>query len=156
MSEIANYQVFPKHVGHWEGTVRFLDAQLQETKHYKINQEFAAVAGKWVITNTYGFPDGTSLTHSFDVIPTGNGQVEVHSTEARFNETRMKAGEYGEDTVIFQVINSTTGHIQESETITLIQENRAELPQKRVRTAQLFQPDGGFKGLLVIEERRIS
>ena len=150
MASTAGYKAFAKNVGKWEGTIRVLDAELQETKRYNINQRFEEIGDKWVITNTYMFADGTSMSHSFDVIPTSEGSVHVTTEDVRFQATKMEAMEYGDDVVNFKIINTTTGKLQEIETITVIGEN------DRIRTAQLFNQNGEFKGLLAIAERRVG
>ncbi|UBF26577.1 hypothetical protein K9N68_00755 [Kovacikia minuta CCNUW1] len=149
-SESGGYKVFPRHVGKWEGLVRILDANLQEINRHRIAQAFKAFDHKWVIENTYLYEDGTSLTHSFDIIPTGNGEVKVETAESLLRGAAMKAHEYGDNIVNFQVLNSATGNLQELETITLVND------QDRVRTAQIFESDGTFKGLMVIVERRVD
>ncbi|MBV8884049.1 MAG: DUF3598 family protein, partial [Chroococcidiopsidaceae cyanobacterium CP_BM_RX_35] len=144
MLSISDYKALSRNVGRWEGTVKVLNEELQEIRHYQIAQQFEAVDNKWIITNTYTFRDGTSMSHSFDVIPTIEHQVQVKTTDDRFQTTTMQAMEYGEDIVNFKITNTTTGSLQELETITLIGE------RERLRTAQLFDQDGAFKGLLVI------
>lgn len=147
---IADYKVFPRHVGKWEGLVRVLDANLQENKCYKIAQVFDATENKWVISNTYLYSDGTSVTHVFDVIPMGNSEVEVKTEAPALKDATMKAIEHGESTIDFKVFNSMTGKLQGIETITLVSE------QERVRTTQMFDQEGAFKGLMVIVERRVD
>lgn len=148
MTQLTNYQVFPRHVGLWEGLVRVLDADLQESKRYQIQQQFAAHAHHWTITNTYKFTDGASMTHSFDVHPVGAAKVRVSTTEPFLQHRQMEAMECGTDVINFTIVNLETGCIQEMETVTLIGEHR------RCRTAQLFDPGGSFRGLLVITEQR--
>ena len=53
MPNLSDYKVFPRHVGRWEGVVRILNAELQESKRYKIRQQFEVKDNQWVITNTY-------------------------------------------------------------------------------------------------------
>lgn len=148
---LQNYKVFPKHVGKWEGTVRFLDAQLQATKHYKIAQTFQDAGDKWVITNTYIYPDETSYTHSFDVIPVGNGEVNVKPQDgSSFTDSKLTALEHSDNIVDFKAINTATGHLREIETIILTRENN------RVRTTQFFTENGELKSLLVVVEHRVE
>lgn len=147
---LQDYQVFPKHVGKWEGTVRFLDAELQVTKSYNIAQTFADVGDKWVITNTYFYPDGTNFTHSFDVIPVGNREVEVKPQDnSVFTDSKLTALEHGDNVVDFKVFNTAKGYLREIETIILTGENQ------RIRTTQFFTENGGLKSLLVVMEHRV-
>ncbi len=78
---LNNYKVFSQNVGKWEGNVRFLDANLQELKHYKIAQTFAEVVDKWVLTNTYIYPDGTTASQSFDPINLSNNAPSTGSMD---------------------------------------------------------------------------
>lgn len=148
MTELNNYHVFPRHVGSWEGTVSILDANLQESQRYTIKQQFATQDNHWTITNTYVFSDSTSASQSFDVTPVGDGKVTVTTAEPHLHGCRMEAIECGADVINFMIVNTETGKIQELETVTLIGENT------RCRTAQLFDPAGVFKGLLVVAEQR--
>ncbi len=147
---IADYKILPKHVGKWEGSVRVLDANLQENKSYKIAQVFDAAEDKWVISNTYLYSDGTSITHVFDIIPTGNGEVEVKTEVPPLKDAPMNAIEHGESTIDFKVFDPVTGKLQGIETITLVSD------RERVRTTQMFDRDGAFKGLMVIIEQRVD
>lgn len=148
MPNLTDYRVFPRHIGQWEGLVKVLDADLQESRRYRIRQQFKAKANQWGITNTYIFGDGTSMTHSFDVIPLGEGTATVTTAVPYLEGRSMEAMECGADVINFKIINTETGRIQEMETVTLIGED------SRFRTAQLFDRDGTFKGLLVIAEQR--
>lgn len=150
MQTQADYRVFPQHVGHWEGVVRVLNPDLQEIQTYKIAQHFEAKDHQWVITNSYIQPDGSSQTHRFDVVPVGNGWVEVTTEVELLKGARMNAIEHGENTIDFKVYHPKTGKLQEMETITLISD------RERVRTAQMFNPDGSFRGLLVITETKVE
>lgn len=147
---ISNYQVFPRHVGKWSGTIRRLDANLQQTKSYKITQNFQQFEEKWVISNTYSYDEGKSETHIFDILPFGNGEVEVKTESPMLKSATMQAREDGESIIEFKIVNSETGKLQEIETITLISDS------ERVRTAQMFDQEGVFKGLLVIVESRVD
>jgi hypothetical protein len=147
---LQDYKVIPKHVGNWEGTVRFLDADLQLTKSYGIKQTFQDAGEKWIITNTYLYPDGTSFSHSFDVIPIGNSEVNVEPQDgSAFSDSKLTAVEHG-DIVDFKVFNTATGLLREIETIVLQGEN------KRVRTTQFFTDNGDLKSLLVVVEHRVD
>lgn len=88
------------------------------------------------------------MTHSFDVIPLGEGTATVTTAVSYLEGRSMEAMECGADVINFKIINTETGRIQEMETVTLIGED------SRFRTAQLFDRDGTFKGLLVIAEQR--
>ncbi len=147
---IANYKVLPKHVGKWEGSVRVLDANLQENKSYKIAQAFDAFENKWIISNTYLYSDGTSSTHVFDIIPTGNGEAEIKTETPLLKDAPMNAIEHGENTIDFKIFNPMTGKLQGIETITLVSD------RDRVRTTQMFDLDGAFKGLMIIVEHRVE
>jgi hypothetical protein len=148
---LNSYKVFPQNVGKWEGTVRFLDADLQELKHYKIAQIFAEVVDNWVLTNTYIYPDGTTASQSFNIIPIGAGKVklEVVGEDARFKDYHLTALEQDDNVITFKVINKVTGKPREIETITFIGKNH------RVRTATVFAEDSTLKGFLIIKEERI-
>ena len=148
---LNNYKVFPQNVGKWEGIVRFLDADLQELKHYKIIQTFAEVVNKWVLTNTYIYPDGTTATQSFNIIPIGAGKVnlEVVGEDVRFKDYQLTALEQEDNIITFKVINKATGKPREIETITFIGKNH------RVRTATVFAEDSTLKGFLIIKEERV-
>jgi len=136
----ADYKVFPRHVGKWSGTIRILDANLQQTKSYKITQDFQQFEEKWVISNTYIYDEGKSETHVFDILPLGNGKVEVKTASSMLKSATMQAREDGESIIEFKIVNSETGKLQEIETITLIGDT------ERVRTAQMFDREGVFKG----------
>lgn len=148
---LNTYKVFPQNVGKWEGIVRFLDADLQELKYYKIAQTFEEVVDKWVLTNTYIYPDGTTASQSFDIIPIGGGKVklEVVGEDVRFKDYDLTALEQEDNVITFKVINKVTGKPREIETITFIDKNH------RVRTAMVFAEDSTLKGFLVIKEERI-
>jgi len=132
MPNLSDYKVFPRHVGRWEGVVRILNAELQESKRYKIRQQFEVKDNQWVITNTYIFDDETSMTQSFDVIPIEAGKVTVSTTVPYLESRSMEAIECGADVINFRIINNETGNIQELETVTLLGND------SRLRTAQLF------------------
>lgn len=147
---LQDYQVFPQHVGQWEGTVRFLDANLQETKRYQISQAFDDAGDKWVITNTYTYGDGTSYSHSFDVIPIGNREVKLMvNNDSRFANYDLSALEHGNNIIDFKIFNRTTGILSEIETITITGD-------RRLRTTQFFTETGDFKNLLVVVEHRVK
>lgn len=149
---LNNYTVFPQNVGKWEGTVRFLDGDLQELKRYQIAQTFAEVVDKWVLTNTYIYPDGTTASQSFDIIPTSPGKVklEVVGENPRFKDYQLTALEQEDNIITFKVINRATGMPREIETITFMGENQ------RIRTATIFTETGTLQGFLVIKEERVK
>lgn len=148
---LSNYTVFPQNVGKWEGIVRFLDGDLQELKRYKIAQTFEEVVDKWVLTNTYIYPDGTTATQSFHLIPSGSRKVrlEVVGEDPRFKDYDLTALEQEDNVITFKVINKATGKPREIETITFAGKDH------RVRTATFFAEDSTLKGFLIIKEERI-
>ena len=143
-----DYRVIPRHIGKWEGTVTVLDANLQQTRSFKINQTFELVENKWVLSNTYTYNNGESETHVFDILPLDKGEAKIETESPIFQETTMQAIEQGDSTVNFNIFNSETGRLKGVETITLVSDD------DRVRTTQMFDDLGLFKGLLVIVEHR--
>jgi hypothetical protein len=148
---LNTYKVFPQNVGKWEGNVRFLDADLQELKHYKIAQTFEEVVNKWVLTNTYIYPDGTTATQSFNISPIGLGKVklEVVGEDVRFKDYDLTALEQEDNIITFKVINKSTGKPREIETIIFMGKNN------KVRTTTVFAEDSTLKGFLIIKEERV-
>ncbi|MBO1347242.1 MAG: hypothetical protein EBE86_007515 [Hormoscilla sp. GUM202] len=146
----ADYKVFPRHVGKWSGTLKVLDANMQQTKSYKTTQNWEQFEDKWVISNTYIYNDGTSKTNQYDVFPLGNGEVEYKTDSPKMKQVTMGAIEHGESTIYVQVVHQGTGKVLDLETMTLVSDT------ERVRTSQLFDRQGVFKGLLVILDSRVD
>ena len=149
-SPLQDYKVFPRHVGAWEGSVRVLDADLQQIKQYKIAQQFKQAADRWILINTFIFADGNSMTHTFDIIPTGRGEVVVKTEEPSLKTAKMDAIEHGDSIIDFKLFSPETGRLTEIETINLISD------RERFRTTQLFSEKGEFKGLLVVTEHKVE
>lgn len=146
----TDYKVFPRHVGKWSGTVKVLDPNRQQTKSYKTTQNWEQFEDKWVISNTYIYNDGTSKTNQYDVFPLGNGEVEYKTDSPKMKQVTMEAIEHGESTIYVQVVRKETGIVLDLETMTLVSDT------ERVRTSQLFDRQGVFKGLLVIVDSRVD
>ncbi|MEW6497570.1 MAG: hypothetical protein AB1589_34470, partial [Cyanobacteriota bacterium] len=121
-------------------------------KRYQILQTWEAHANKWVLTNTFTYPDGTTYTHSFDVLPMGEGKVklEIRGEEPRLKDCQLTASEQEDNIITFKIINNATGLPREIETITFVGENQ------KVRTAMLFADDGTLKGFIVVQEQRLE
>ncbi|MBW4522621.1 MAG: DUF3598 family protein [Scytolyngbya sp. HA4215-MV1] len=145
---ILDFQVFPKHVGVWQGNWLRLDANGQEIARFTATLTKRIVDNQWVQANTYHYADGTTVTHHFVGIAVARGVIEITGSDASFANFHSIAEEHGENLVLFKVQDKTSGALIGLETINLVR------PDYCVRTSQGFHPDGTLKSLMVITEHR--
>jgi len=147
---LENFNVFPKHVGVWEGNWIRLDANGKELErftgvhHAKINDN------QWVQTNTYQFADGRSVTQNFVGLVAGESIIKLESSDPPFCNYTLIAEEHGDSLIIFRVWDKATGVLLGLETINLSDDNTC------VRTSQGFTAEGKFRGVMVITEHRVG
>lgn len=148
--QLENFQVFPKHVGVWEGDWIRLDANSQEIERFRGILTKKIIDNQWVQTNIYQFADGRSVTQEFMGIVAGDGMVKLESAEPPFCNYNLIAEEHGDNLIIFRIWDKATGVLLGLETINLYDENTC------VRTSQGFTAEGKFRGVMVITERRVG
>jgi Domain of unknown function (DUF3598) len=148
--QLENFKVFPQHVGVWEGTWIRLDADAKEIERFKGILTKKIVDNQWVQTNTYQFADGRSVTQEFVGQVAGEGIVKIESAEIPFCNYNLIAEEYGDNLIIFRVLDKATGVLLGVETINLSDENTC------IRTTQGFTAEGKFRGGMMIVEHRVG
>lgn len=147
---LENFEVFPKHVGVWEGNWIRLDADSKEIERFTGVVTKKIVNNQWIQTNTYQFADGRSVTQNFVGLVAGKGTVKIESSEPPFCNYTAIAEEFGENLVIFRIWDKATSVLIGVETINLYDDNTC------VRTSQGFTAEGKFRGGMVITERKIG
>ncbi len=147
---IDNFEVFPKHVGVWEGNWIRLDADSKEIERFRGVVTKKIVNNQWIQTNTYHYADGRSVTQNFVGLVAGKGRVKIESSEPPFCNYTAIAEEFGENLVIFRIWDKATSVLIGVETINLYDENTC------VRTSQGFTAEGKFRGGMVITESKIG
>jgi hypothetical protein len=147
---ITNFKVLPKHIGVWEGDWTILDADYKETQRFTAVLTHQIVDNQWRQTNVQTYANGNSETQNFVGSPVGEGQIQMESPDFPFCNYKTLATEVGDNLIIFQVWEKATGSLRAVETINLI--NSGE----RIRTTQSFTPEGKFRGVMVVVERRID
>lgn len=147
---IEDFQVFPKHVGVWEGNWLRLDANGQEIARFTATLTKRIVDNQWMQSNTYNYADGTTVTHEYVGIAIQKGVVEIASVDSSFAGFRSIAAEHGENLIIFNVSDKASGTLIGTETINLVR------PDYCVRTSQGFAPDGTLKSFMIITEHRTA
>jgi hypothetical protein len=148
--QLENFQVFPKHVGVWEGEWIRLDGNSQEIERFRGVLTKKILDNQWVQTNTYQFADGRSATQHFVGTVAGEGIIKIESSEPPFCNYNLIAEEHGDSLIIFRVWDKATGVLLGLETINLYDENTC------VRTTQGFTAEGEFRGVMVIRECRVG
>lgn len=148
--QLENFQVFPKHVGVWEGNWIRLDADSKEIERFRGVLTKKIIDNQWVQTNTYQFADGKSTTQNFVGIVAGEGMIKIESSEPPFCNYTSIAEEHGDSLIIFRIWDKATGVLLGLETINLYDHNTC------VRTSQGFTAEGKFKGVMVITECRVG
>lgn len=148
--QLADFCVFPKHVGVWEGEWVILDAACQEIQRFKGVLTQQIVDNQWVQKNEHFYTDGRHDIQHYVGKVAGPGRVEIESSDPPFNTYTAIAEEQGEQLIIFKVWNKTSGELQAIELINLVN------PDHRLRTTQRFTPDGTLRGVMVITEHRIA
>ncbi len=147
---LENFEVFPKHVGVWEGNWIRLDADSKEIERFRGVVTKKIVNNQWIQTNTYQYADGRSVTQNFVGLVAGKGTVKIESSEPPFCNYTAIAEEFGENLVIFRIWDKATSVLIGVETINLYDEDTC------VRTSQGFTAEGKFRGGMVITEHRIG
>lgn len=146
--KLEDFEVFPKHVGVWEGNWIRLDADSKEIERFRGVVTKKIVNNQWIQTNTYEYADGRSITQNFVGMVTGKGNVKFESSQPPFSNYTAIAEEFGENLIIFRVWDKATGVLIGVETINLYNDNTC------VRTSQGFTPEGKFRGGMVITESK--
>jgi hypothetical protein len=149
-TQLENFKVFPKHVGVWEGSWIRLDANGKELERFTGLLTKKIVDNQWVQTNTYQFVDGRSVTQNFVGLVAGEGILKFESSDPPFCNYTLIAEEHGDSLIIFRVWDKATGMLLGLETINLSDDNTC------VRTSQGFTEEGKFRGVMVINERRVG
>jgi hypothetical protein len=149
-TQLQNFKVFPKHVGVWEGNWIRLDANGKELERFTGLLTKKIVDNQWVQTNTYQFADGRSVTQNFVGLVAGEGIIKFESSDPPFCNYTLIAEEHGDSLIISKVWDKATGVLLGLETINLSDENTC------VRTSQGFTEEGKFRGVMVINERRVG
>ncbi len=147
---LEEFEIFPKHVGVWEGNWIRLDAEGKEIERFTGIVTKNIVDNQWIQTNTYQFADGRSVTYNFIGRVVGDRTVKLEGCEPPFGNYIMIAEEYKDNLVIFRMWDKATGVPITIETISLSDDNTC------IRTLQGFTPQGAFKGFTVIAERKIG
>lgn len=148
--QLLDFQVFPKHVGVWQGNWLRLDADGQELARFTATLTKRIVDNQWVQANAYNYADGSSVTHNFVGTIVGAGVIEIAGTDSPFSNFKAIAEEHGENLIIFNVWDKGSGALIGTETIQLVR------PDYCVRTSQGFSPDGTLKSIMVITEHRVD
>ncbi len=147
---LENFNVFPKHVGVWEGNWIRLDANGKELERFTGVLEKKIVDNQWVQTNTYQFADGRSVTQNFVGLVAGESIIRLESSDPPFCNYTLIAEEHGDSLIIVRVWDKATGVLLSLETINLSDDNTY------VRTSQGFTAEGKFRGVMVITEHRVG
>jgi len=147
---LENFNVFPKHVGVWEGNWIRLDANGKELERFTGVLEKKIVDNQWVQTNTYQFADGRSVTQNFVGLVADESIIKLESSDPPFCNYTLIAEEHGDSLIIFRVWDKATGVLLGLETINLSDDNTC------VRTSQGFTAEGKFRGVMVITEHRVG
>ncbi|MBW4539449.1 MAG: DUF3598 family protein [Myxacorys chilensis ATA2-1-KO14] len=147
---IQNFQVFPKHVGVWQGDWLRLDANGQEIARFTATVTKRIVDNQWIQTNAYHYADGSTTTHHFVGTALEEGVVDITGGDTSFSNFKAIAEEHGENLIIFNVSNKESGALIGTEMINLVR------PDYCVRTSQGFAPDRTLKSFMVITEHRIA
>src|SRR6476469_9621897 len=90
---IQDFQVFPKHVGVWDGNWLRLDANGQEIARFTSTLTKRIVDNQWVQSNTYNYADGTTVTQNYVGIATKEGVVDITSVDSSFSNFKAIAEE---------------------------------------------------------------
>lgn len=147
--QLAEFAVFPKHVGVWQGDWIRLDRNAQETMRFTGLLTQRIIGNQWIQTNEHEFPDGKKVTQSFVGRVIGTGRVTIESADPPFFNYLMTAQEMG-DLLVFDIRDKATGNLIATETINLVQQNH------RIRTTQSFSIEGTFQGVMLIIEHRVG
>lgn len=147
--QLENFQIFPKHVGVWEGVWIRLDADAREIERFTGVVTKKIVNNQWVQTNTYQFADGRSVTQNFVGVVAGKGAIKIESSEPPFCNYTTLAEEH-DNLIIFRIWDKVTNVLLGVETINLSDDNTC------IRTSQGFTAEGKFRGGMTIVEHRIG
>ncbi len=148
--QIAAFQVFPKHVGVWEGKWVVLDADCQERQRFTAILTQRIVDNQWLQTNCQTYADGRSETQTFIGTIAGAGQIQIESPDPPFCNYITLAEEYSERYILFQIWDKATQTLRAIELINLTSDST------RVRTTQSFTSTGELRGVMVITEQKIA
>lgn len=147
---LENFAVFPKHVGVWEGNWIRLDTNGQEIEQFTGVVTKKIIENQWVQTNTYHFADGRNVTQNFVGVVADSGMIKFESADPPFCNYTLIAEEYGENLIIFRVLDKATKVLLGIEMINLSDKDTC------IRTSQGFTSEGKFRGTMVITEHRIG
>ncbi|MBR8829855.1 MAG: hypothetical protein N5P05_001188 [Chroococcopsis gigantea SAG 12.99] len=148
--KIENFQVFPKHVGVWEGEWLRLDAKGQEIARFTAILTKRIVDNRWIQANTYHYSDGNTVTHNFVGTAIAQGVIAIVGIDSPFGNFDSVAEEHGDNLIIFNVRNKVEGTLIGTETINLVR------PDYCVRTSVGFGDDGNVKSFMIIKENRLK
>ncbi len=147
--QLAEFAVFPKHVGVWQGDWIRIDPNAQETTRFTGLLTQKIIDNQWFQTNEHEFSDGKKVTQNFIGRVIGVGKVAIESSDPPFFNYLMTAQEVGH-LLVFDVRDKATGNLLATETINLVQQNQ------RIRTTQSFSIEGAFQGVMLIIEHRVG
>lgn len=148
--QLADFRVFPKHVGVWSGDWTVLDATCQITQRFTAILTQRIVANEWRQTNEHTYADGRQDTQEFIGTIVGQGQVKIETNAPSFHNYTTLAEEYADQFIVFRLWDKSTGHLRAIELINLVSDT------ERVRTTQSLTPDGKLRGVMVITEHKIG
>lgn len=148
--QLADFAVFPKHVGVWQGDWIRIDHNAQETMRFTGLLTQKIINNQWIQTNEHEFPDGKKVTQNFIGRVIGVGRVAIESADPPFFNYLMIAQEVADHLLVFDICDKATGRILATETINLVQQNQ------RIRTTQSFSIEGIFQGVMLIVEHRVG
>jgi len=147
--QLRNFNVFPKHVGVWQGNGTILDANYQEIQRFTATTTMKIVENQWLQTNEQTYADGKTTRLSILGTAVGEGKLEFASQQEPFCYYRMLGEEHGDRLIIFQIWQKETGNILSVQTINLISDSQ------KVCTTQRFTLDGEVKDFLIILEQKL-
>jgi Domain of unknown function (DUF3598) len=150
MKMLQDFQVFPKHVGVWQGNWLRLDANGQETARFTATLTKRIVDNQWMQTNTYHYENGTTVDHHYVGTVIGEARVELVGHDSPFSNFKAIAEEQGENLIIFKVWDKETDALIGTELINLVR------PDYCVRASQGFTPEGDLKSFMIITEHRTA
>ena len=133
--------VFDQHVGIWEGTYRYFDANGELTDVHYSRLELQRNCNQWEQTNTYMWDDGKTVTFSFPGAFSAEHVLTI-DTPRLYGEAWES-----ENTILLTWTYLDQPESQNFEMINLLS------PTSRVRTWQLTD-DGEVTGFVLISETR--
>ncbi|MDC0833818.1 hypothetical protein AY599_09665 [Leptolyngbya valderiana BDU 20041] len=146
--QLQDFNLFPKHVGIWEGTWTICDGEGNKLQQFTAVLEQRIVDNEWRQTNHQTYADGSTEVQEFVGRAIGHGELEVSSKTPPFSNYKTLAKELDDRLILFKIWEKETNALRAIELIHLVSEGY------RVRTTQSFTSEGELQGIMTIVETK--